>query len=161
LAQVWLDNLLVGQRLPPTAQFVRQINPASKLVQVVLPVFFGQCDACLATRSGFEIMCELNPQLNKQLKIIAQSPGIVPAIFCFRADVPDEIKGAYVAGMREMHQYIAGQQSLTMFHRDKLEEHPASCMQSAVDLVETHCRLFGESNHPPGTVTGVGKKDQP
>ena len=93
LAQVWLDNLLVGERLPPTARFFNQITSTSKLAQVVLPVFFRQCDACLVTRSGFDIMCELNPQISKQLKIITNSPAVVAGVFCFRADVPAAIKG--------------------------------------------------------------------
>jgi len=154
LAQIWLDNLLAGQGLPPTAQFFSQIAATSKLAQVVLPVFFGQCDACLVTRSGFEIMCEMNPQLSKQLKVIAKSPGVVSAVFCFRADVPDEIKGPYIAGLREMHLTAGGQQALTIFHRDKLEEHSADCMQSALDLVETHGRLFGETNQLQVTTVG-------
>jgi phosphonate transport system substrate-binding protein len=155
LAQEWLDNLLVGERLPPTALFFSQITSTSKLAQVVLPVFFRQCDACLVTRSGFEIMCELNPQLNKQLKVIATSPAIVPAVFCFRADVSGEIKEPYVAALRELHQHPAGQQVLTIFHRDKLEEHPASCMQSALDLVDTHRRLCEESNQVQVTTVGL------
>jgi phosphonate transport system substrate-binding protein len=91
-------------------------------------------------------MCELNPQISKQLKIITNSPAIVPAVFCFRADVPGEIKEPYIEGLRELHQHPAGQQVLTIFHRDKLEEHPASCLQSALDMVETHRRLCEDTN---------------
>jgi phosphonate transport system substrate-binding protein len=146
LAQPWLDTLLVQQGLPPAAEFFREVAPNSKLTKVVLPVFFRQVDACLVTRSGFEIMNELNPQTGKQLKIIATSPGIVPAVFCFRADIPAEIKEPYVKGLRELHQHAAGQQVLTIFHREKLEEHPASCLQSALDLVETYHRLCRGTN---------------
>lgn len=146
LAQPWLDTLLVQKGLPPAAQFFHQITLNNKLTQVILPVFFHQSDACLVTRSGFELMCELNPQIGRQLKIIATSPEIVPAVFCFLADVPAEIKEPYVASMRELHLHVAGQQVLTIFHREKLEEQPAACLQSALDLMQTYARVCG-TNH--------------
>lgn len=146
LARTWLDIELVQAGLPAVPEFLGQLTPKAKLSQVILPVFFRQVDACLVTRSGFEIMTELNPQTGKQLKVIAESPGIVPAVFCFRADVPEATKEPYIAGLRELHQHASGQQVLTIFHREKLEEHPASCLQSALELVSTHRRLCEGTN---------------
>ena len=76
-------------------------------------------------------------------------------VFCFRADVPAAIKGPYIEGLRELHQHPAGQQVLTIFHRDKLEEHPASCLQSALDMVETHRRLCEGTNQVQVTTIGA------
>ena len=92
-------------------------------------------------------MKELNPQVGRQLKIIVTSPEVVPAVFCFRADVAAATKAPYVVGLRELHQHAAGQQVLTIFHREKLEEQPAACLQSALDLMQTYNRLCGETNH--------------
>ena len=58
-------------------------------------------DACVVARTGFETMCEINPQIGKQLKVIASSPEVVPAVFCFRADYSPPFKEDLLAGLRD------------------------------------------------------------
>jgi hypothetical protein len=113
---------------------------------VVLPVFFRQSDACVVTRSGFETMVELNPQLGRQLKILARSPEVVPAVFCFRADYAAGFKEDLFAGVRDLHKSAAGQQVLTVFQSDKIEDQPMSCLDSALELLATHQKLCGCAN---------------
>ena len=145
LAQPWLDTLLVQQGFKPAAEFVGKITRNNKLSKTVLPVFFHQSDACLVTRSGFETMAELNPQVSKQLKIIATSPEVVPSVFCFRADYGPAFKEALFASVRELHKTPAGQQVLTIFHSDRIEDQPASCLDSAMELLATHRKVCGSA----------------
>jgi phosphonate transport system substrate-binding protein len=142
LARDWLDTVLAREGLPSVTNFFAHVTPEVKAAKVILPVFFRQTDACLVTRGAFATMNEMNPQTGKQLKIIAVSPVIVPAVFGFCADVPSEIKDQYIAALRELHLHPAGQQVLTVFRRDKLLQQPASCLQSAIELLDSHRRLF-------------------
>jgi len=48
---------------------------------VVLPTFFGKADACMVMRHQFELLCELNPQIAKQLKVVESSPPILGLLF--------------------------------------------------------------------------------
>ena len=146
LAPTWLDTLLVQKGLPPAAGFVSKLTVNSKLAQVVLPVFFRQSDACVVTRRGFDTMNELNPQVGKQLKIIATSPEMVPAVFAFRADYASSYKEKVFAGIRDLHKTPAGQQVLTIFHSEKIEDQPAACLDSALALMATHEQLCGRTN---------------
>ncbi|MCU0588795.1 MAG: phosphate/phosphite/phosphonate ABC transporter substrate-binding protein [Syntrophobacteraceae bacterium] len=146
LAPVWLDLLLARKGLRASMEFFDRVDRASKIPNVVLPVFFRKIDACLVHRSGFEVMTELNPQVGKQLVIIASSEPLVPAVFCFRADYSPSFKEQLLAGLRDLHATPAGQQVLTVFRSERMEERPPSVMQSALDLLAAHRLAF-----PPPT----------
>jgi len=103
-------------------------------------------DACMVTRRGFETMAELNPQVGRQLKIVATSPELVPAVFGLRADYNPSYKPQLLAALSELQKSPAGQQVLTIFHCDRIEESPVSCLESALELVATHARLCAGTN---------------
>ena len=145
LAQPWLDAQLVKEGGKPTTEWLGEITQSAKLSQVILPVFFHRCDACVATRTEFETMCELNPQLGQQLKIIARSPEMVTAMFCFRADYAPAFKEQLLAGLRDLHKSPAGLQVLTIFQSDKIEEQPADCLDSALELIAPKARLVNRA----------------
>ena len=138
LAVCWLDSILLEKGLRSTAEFMGRVDENNKLSSVVLPVFFRRSDSCLVTRSGFDTMSELNPQIGKALKVLATSPKMVPTLLCFRADYAPAFKDKVLAGLRDLHLSPAGQQVLTIFHSERLEEMPASRLQSALDLL-AHC----------------------
>ncbi len=134
-APVWLETLLGREGLPSSSDFFGQIALATKIGKVVLPVFFHQLDACVTTRNSFETMVTLNPQIGKQLKVLATSPPVVPTIFCFRDDYSAPLKSRLMRELKRCHISPAGQQILTIFQTDRLEEHPVSCLDSALELL--------------------------
>lgn len=148
LALAWLDPLLAQERLKPVAEFAGKITRNPKIAATVLPVFFRQSDACVATRSGFETMVELNPEVGKQLKILATSPEFVPAVVGFRADYSPPFKEALLAGIRGLHLTPAGQQVFTVFQSEKLEERPVACLDGALALMEMHGMLRARIEAP-------------
>lgn len=142
LAPLWLDTVLVKQGHPAAARFAGRISRDAKLSKVVLPVFFRQADACVVTRSAFDTMAELNPQLARQLTVLAESPEMVPAVFAFRADYNPPFKERLLAGVNELKRTPAGRQVLTIFHSENIEVHPASCLDTALELIAAHERLM-------------------
>jgi phosphonate transport system substrate-binding protein len=141
LSQPWLDTLLAEKGLPPAAAFAGRITQSSRLANVVLPVFFRTTDACVVTRNGFDLMSELNPQVGKELKVIATSVELVPCVFAFRADYSPPFKEQLLDGLRNLHKTPAGLQMLTIFHGEKLEEQPVSCLDSATELLDQHALI--------------------
>jgi len=148
LAPLWLDTLLHRQGHPPAARFTARIEAASKLSGTVLPVFFRQMDACLATRSGFETMDELNPQLARQLIILGESPAVVPALFAFRTNYHSPYKADIIAGVNALRNTPAGRQVLIIFQSDDIAEKPLSILESALELIEKHERIVKEAPSP-------------
>jgi phosphonate transport system substrate-binding protein len=59
----WLDSLLAKQTSSKGQEFFGLISEFTKGNKVILPEFFHQVDACIASRTQFETMEELNPQI--------------------------------------------------------------------------------------------------
>ncbi|TVQ96015.1 MAG: hypothetical protein EA399_16645 [Desulfovibrionales bacterium] len=148
LAPLWLDTLLHHQGLSPASRLAGRIETSTRLSQVLLPVFFRQMDACLVTRNGYAVMSELNPQLADQLNILAESPAVVPAFFAFRSDYQSLSKADVIAGLNELKNTSAGSQVLTLFQSEDIAEYPASILDSALELIETHELLVREAPSP-------------
>jgi phosphonate transport system substrate-binding protein len=161
LAPLWLDLILSEQGLGAAEGHFGQILKAPKLAKVVLPVFFRQGDACVVTRRGFDTMCELNPQVRAQLRVLATSPELVPAVGFIRAGYDSTLRDAMLAALRHLEQSAAGTQVLTLFQSDQLQEAPESLLNSARELLEAHRHLKpaaagepGQSRPPPQIADG-------
>ena len=141
LAPLWLDVLLSDQKLGAPAEYFGQILKAQKLVKVVLPVFFHQQDACIVTRRGFQTMCEMNPQVRAQLRVLAKSPELVPSVGFLRRGFDTPLRDRMVTALRGLEKSVSGTQVLTLFQIDQFQEAPASLLSSAIDLVAAHRRL--------------------
>jgi phosphonate transport system substrate-binding protein len=155
LAPVWFETLLLKSGLGETRQFCGRVIQGTKLSQAVLPVFFRQTDACVVTRRGFQTMTELNPQVGRQLKILASSPAMVPVAFLFRADYSDPARNRIMENVAELHPTGAGQQIFTLFQCDCVEVRPVSALDSALELLAAHARLVEGANHAEPARTGV------
>ncbi len=75
IALRWLDSL--GIR-PKT------LVKSEKSGKVILSTFFSRNSACLVTRGAFDAMTELNPQIGRQMKVLAVSPKYIAALVCVR-----------------------------------------------------------------------------
>jgi len=121
LALDWLDHLVIGDGFGAGAEeFFGTIKRVDKVSSAVLPVFFGQAVAGVVAESSFETMCELNPQLRRQLLVIAKSPRLLPAILFFRRDFESPEKERIMEALSNLHSTAAGQQVLTLFKSEAL-----------------------------------------
>jgi phosphonate transport system substrate-binding protein len=149
LASTWLGTILVQEDLAPSAGFFAKITATPKITKAVLPVFFRQAHACLVTRNGFETMVDLNPQIGQQLKVLASSPPLIPVVFCFRSDYSSPLQQKIMNEITSWHLSPAGRQSLTIFHTDRLEEHPVDVLDGTLQLLATNQRLAAATAGPP------------
>lgn len=146
LAMVFINVELAKQSLPPATETLRSISKFPKPAKVVLPVFFGQADACLITRNAYETMVELNPQVGRQLHIITSSPNYVTALFGFRADLPTALKEKCIQAFIGLRSSIFGKQTLAVFQSEEISELPASATETSIALLDEHARLCPEAN---------------
>ncbi len=142
LAIPWLDTLLLEQGFKPTGEFFSPIAEESKITKALLPVFFRKTDACLLTRKGFQTMCELNPQVGRELHVLASSPELVATAFFFREGYPAAQQDRCLNEFKNVHTTSAGQQILTVFQTERLEEYPVSVLDGTIALLEKHQRLL-------------------
>jgi len=113
-ALLYLNTHLLRNKLPEAAGFFSSIIEKKKSSQAVLSVFFRQADACIANDEAFEIMTELNPQIGRQLKVIASSPEIVCVVSFFRKDYNEKSKAIMRNVTANLVNTVDGQQLLTL-----------------------------------------------
>ena len=147
LATLWLDTLLLEAGLKAHPEFFSQVTRNNKASLVTLPVFFHQAGACLVTRSSFNVMGELNPQLASQLRIVAASPPVIPVCFAFRADEKSPVRPEILNEMMRLSEWPAGRQILTLVKSDRVVERPVSSLDSSLELIAKHERLCASAKN--------------
>lgn len=161
LAPAWLEKLLTDNAVTERPEvFLGRQDLTNKLSRAVLPVFFGQADACLVTQRGFATMVELNPQLGKTLMAVATSPEMVPAVGFIRADYEADKSQKVMELLLTVTRYPAGVQMMNLFECDTLQEVPIACLDSARDLLVKTGHLPAAAGQarvatPSGPVTEV------
>ena len=115
IGRIWLETELNQMQLPESKTFFTVISAAEKPTRLVLPVFFGQAEACLVTQSTYQTMVELNPQLGQKLRIIMRSPGVIKSLFCIADYLDPDFVAETKKRLHTMHLTEDGQQLLMIF----------------------------------------------
>jgi phosphonate transport system substrate-binding protein len=153
LALPWLDCVLAAQQLEPPERLLASIRKTEKPSKAMLPVFFRQAEACLVTSNAFDTASELNPQLRKELRVLAMSPEVVPAVFFFRCGYKSFAREQLEPSIVALHQSPAGLQVLTVFQCDQMMKCPASCLEATRQLLARRDRLRGATPSAGKAVT--------
>ena len=141
LAAPWLDTCLAAQGLGLAETVLGKVERSEKASRVVLRVFFRQADACVVTRDAFETMGELNPQLGKELRVLATSPEVVPNLFFLRPEFTGTLRREIESALVTLHESLAGRQALTVFQGEAMGRYPVSVLQGSSDLLAAAARL--------------------
>jgi ABC-type phosphate/phosphonate transport system substrate-binding protein len=134
----WLDTLLLARGSSDSRVFFSSIIDHPKASQAILPVFFGQADACIAALNSFETLAELNPQLGRHLRILEKSPGFATGIIAVRKDVQNKRRDAMIEAIMEMHTDPKGKQLLTLFRINRLVPFRAEHLTAVEKVIREH-----------------------
>lgn len=86
VGNMYLDVLLMRQNYPVSSQYFSAIRKTSESNSALIDLFFGKVDAALVTDFSYEVACELNPQMRKQLNIIQVSEPLIHQVVAVRED---------------------------------------------------------------------------
>lgn len=154
ISKLWLETVLHDEGYSGISQLFSETEHAYKPIKLILPVFFGQADACLVPQSAFTTMVELNPQLGRQLKIVHQSPGFIKSMIC----IIDHVDQYFVTKMKEniskMHTTVDGKQLLTIFRIRRNYEFRPEYLKTTEEVLMRYQRIH------PNTVVYI-KSDSP
>lgn len=141
----WLDTYLMARVSTDAERFFAGISLYPSAAQVIMPVFFGQADACLASRTSFEEMAELNPQIGRRMRILASSPGFVTGIIAVRKDVRNVRRDDLLKVLQRMQDDPKGRQLLTLFRINRLVEFRPEHMSSIEKVLREHRNRFARN----------------
>ena len=150
LAPAWLDMELARGNLPPRSGFFREIATATRPSRAILPVFFGQADACLVTRKNFAVAVELNPQLSAQLRVLAASPPLVPGLGAHRASVPAHTAEQFRNAITRLADTPAGRNILHLFQCDAIVTLSEADLAPTRAFLAERARLMKEATRKEG-----------
>jgi ABC-type phosphate/phosphonate transport system substrate-binding protein len=120
--RTWLENLVMKEGARSAPAFFSSLNETRGASQAVMSAFFRKTDACIVSNNAFEVLYELNPQLSRELKVIANMGRLVGGIVAFRQDLPNERKQKVRQILKTLHEDPDGKQVLVLFQLSGLEE---------------------------------------
>ena len=130
-----------GQSVPgPGQKVLGTLTSSENPSKPILEVFFHGADACLVTSNAFVLACELNPQLGKQLKVLAISPAVVPTLFFFRPGHMTQMRSQMESAILTMNKTSAGREVLTVFQSDGMMKCQLDCLDSTRRLLKEYDR---------------------
>lgn len=149
LGRHWLETVLLEQKLGNCENFFGTIESVTRPSAAVLPVFFGKKDACVVDRASFDILKEMNPQLGRELCILAASEPLIHAVTCLKNSgwSSPRFKQDLIEAVLELRADAAGQQILLVFKTPRIVAFREEHLQSLRELFSRHQRLRAD---PPG-----------
>lgn len=139
----WFEILLARQEMGRAEAVLGKLTTIDNPSKAVLRVFFRQDDACLVTTNAFGLACELNPQLRKDLKVLATSPELISNLVFFHPRYTGAARLQMEAAFLDLHSTPVGQQVLTIFQGSRMVKLPLSRLESTRQLLAAFERLKG------------------
>ncbi len=150
LASAWLSSILDEARLAQSEQFFGSTVTDTKASRVVLPVFFGQADACLTSKQSFDTMCELNPQVGKDLAVIASSQPLYVTFYTFHKNYHGVSREKLERVYSDLPSTPAGRQLATLFQFDSLVVRDIGCLSPSLAVLDKADRIRGRQGAGSG-----------
>jgi len=142
----WLDVFLNNSRYGLKEKFFKNIKRFDNDSQLILGVFFGKIDACVTSKSAYDLMCELNPQIAKKLSIIADSPGLLNSISCFTNDFinPEHRKFA-IENAQRLISYPGGKQIMTLTNTQQIILYKEEYLENTIKILSKYKSIRGKA----------------
>jgi ABC-type phosphate/phosphonate transport system substrate-binding protein len=137
----WLDTLVMKQGGGSLSSYFSNVSETRSSSQAIMHVFFNKTDACVVTRRFFDLASEMNPQISKKLRHIAQIRNLVGGIIVFRKSLPESRKQEVRNVLANLHKDPDGKQMFTLFQISRLEPYRPEYLKNIENLHAEHRRL--------------------
>ena len=147
LLKNWILSMINNSNILDINQYFSHCKVVDKSSQALLPVLFGQADACVIDKGGYSLNNEMNPLLKKKLKIIAVSPGFPRTIICLRANYESEMLSHEIIDViSNLHKESEGMQIIKLFNIEKLVKFDDVHTRDLITMMEQLSRLYNGRN---------------
>jgi len=140
-SHIWLHVLLMREGKEDGTIFFRKVSESSAASKSIMKVFFNQADAAIVSRGALETSKVLNPQIEKNLVIIAESKPLHGDITCVPTMVSEKLQRSITSSALQLHETTIGKQILTLFQIEKAIPYKASYLEGLIALLEEQAKL--------------------
>lgn len=144
IGQLWLDAVLWEHGKGESKSFFSDIRKEFKAARMVLPLFFGQAEACLVPESVFRTMTELNPQIGQRLKVLKRSPGFVRSVTCAVENLDPKMIAAMKRNATTFLHTVTGQQMMMIFQCRSHHLYDPDFMKATERIYQLHRQIHKE-----------------
>ncbi len=119
---IWLSNLLSSQKKTTKELFFSKVSIEDREPNAIYSVFFKKSDCAIVLKKTFDVICMLNPQIKKSVKVIETSPNLVLSFAVYRQGTePSRVK-LFIDVAKGTHLTSDGNNILKVFRIKKLIE---------------------------------------
>ena len=140
-ALIALANILMKEGKGSPSVFFRQVKESTKVSQAIMGVFFRQADGAIVTRAGLDASRLLNPQLDRQLVVLAESHNLSDGITCFPSTASDKMKTTLVKAINKLNESTTGRQLYTIFQTSGTTPFKPAYLEGLEELIREQDRL--------------------
>ena len=135
---IWLSNLLSLQKKTTKKSFFNKVKIEDRESNAVYSVFFKKSDCAIVLKKTFDVICMLNPQIKKSVKIIETSPNLVLSFAVYRQEAePSRVK-LFIDGAKGAHLTSDGNNILKVFKVKKLIEISEKDLESTKHVMDLY-----------------------
>jgi ABC-type phosphate/phosphonate transport system substrate-binding protein len=134
MSEVWADVMMADAGIPDWRRSY-SVNYVEKRGHAAMAVFFKRADLAIEVRSAFETAVELNPQLGRELTVVARSPKLLPGLICFSDRLSPAQHRTYVDRMSRMHELTKYRQAFSAMRLTRLATWDAAYLNPTRALV--------------------------
>jgi phosphonate transport system substrate-binding protein len=138
IGQLWLDTVLWEHGKSESKSFFSTIRKEIKAARMVLPVFFGQSEACLVPESVFRTMTDLNPQIGQKLKVLKRSPGFVHSVICTVENLDPKLVAAIKRNATNIPHSVGGRQLMMIFQYQNYCPFDSDYLEATEGIYQAH-----------------------
>jgi ABC-type phosphate/phosphonate transport system substrate-binding protein len=145
LGHLWLEVLLMQAAKGGPDSFFRQVRESPKISHAIMVVFFRQADAAIVTRAGLDTSRQLNPQMETQLTVVAESGNLSDGVTCLIPATPEKFRNSLYKAIINLNETKGGRQMYTIFQSSGVTPFKASYLEGLEELLREQSRLKTKS----------------
>jgi ABC-type phosphate/phosphonate transport system substrate-binding protein len=139
---LWLDMLLAREGFPGTDSFFSSIQEARTASLALMQVFFRTADACIVTGHVLDLASELNPQVGRELQVLAKMGKLAGGIIALRHDLPAQRKQKIKEALMTLRDDQEGRQLFVLFQLERLVPFRPEYLKETEAFIAEHRQLL-------------------
>jgi phosphonate transport system substrate-binding protein len=140
-AHLWLEVLLMKAGKGGRDTFFSQVKELPKISKAIMGVFFRQADAAIVSRAALDTSRQLNPQLETQLTVLAESPNLSDFVVCMVPSTSERFRNNLSKALIRLNESKSGRQLYTIFQTNGITPFKPAHLEGLENLLREHKRL--------------------
>jgi len=140
-SHVWLDVLLMKEGKTKRDAYFNQVKESPKVSHSIMGVFFRQADGAIVTRAGLDASMALNPQIGRQLTVVAESPFLSDGVTCLLPTASETFRRTVARAFMKLNESTTGRQLFTIFQTSGTVPFKSAYLEGLEELLREQSRL--------------------